>query len=516
MDEAARTVQTWLAEAGAKHKDVLRIRLTVEELLEKVLAQGEDGLQAELSFSRWVGAGLLRIRYGGAPFDPTQSGESEMEDLSSSIMARIGLRPVWRKRGDGSELLFRIPLPGLRPEYVMLGCIVLALGAGLAGGWLPEGVKAGATEYGLAFLADGFLNLLNTFVGLMLFLSIVTGICGVGSASSFGRMGKLMLSRFIALSFLISGLLVIAARFLFHIAGDAGSGASQVHSILQMVFGILPTNPVRPFLEGNNLQIVFMGVFVGVIFLVTENEDGLLRRIMSRALDVVMKCVSVVCMFLPLYIFASLVMQIWESGAGMFLALWKPLTVCAGCTLAVMGCYLAIVCVKLKVKPGVLLLKLLPDYLIGLSTASSSAAFASALETNDEKLGIAPFFSRTAVPIGTMLSEGVCSLLYTITCMYVAERYGVSADFAWWITLWIAGTLLAMATPPVAGGGVSCLSIMLLQLHLPAEGLAVGVALVMLLDFLCTGAHIFVLHLELTLQADRLGLLNRETLQRKS
>ena len=40
--------------------------------------------------------------------------------------------------------------------------------------------------------------------------------------------------------------------------------------------------------------------------------------------------------------------------------------------------------------------------------------------------------------------------------------------------------------------------------------------LVMLLDFLCTGAHIFVLHLELTLQADRLGLLNRETLRRKS
>ena len=218
---------------------------------------------------------------------------------------------------------------------------------------------------------------------------------------------------------------MIAARFLFHIAGDAGSGASQVHSILQMVFSILPTNPVRPFLEGNNLQIVSMGVFVGVILLVAENEDGLLRRIMSRALDVVMKCVSVVCMFLPLYIFASLVMQIWESGAGMFLALWKPLTVCAGCTLAVMGCYLAIVCVKLKVKPGVLLLKLLPDYLIGLS-------------------------------------------------------------------------------------------IMLLQLHLPAEGLAVGVALVMLPDFLCTGAHIFVLHLELTLQADRLGLLNRETLRRKS
>ncbi len=72
-----------------------------------------------------------------------------------------------------------------------------------------------------------------------------------------------------------------------------------------------------------------------------------------------------------------------------------------------------------------------------------------------------------------------------------------------------------MATPPVAGGGISCLAILLLQLHLPTDGLAVGVTLLMLLDFLCTGTHVFALHLELTLQANHLDLLNRETLRKK-
>ena len=64
----------------------------------------------------------------------------------------------------------------------------------------------------------------------------------------------------------------------------------------------------------------------------------------------------------------------------------------------------------------------------------------------------------------------------------------------------------------MAGGVLSCLSILMLQLHIPQEALALGVTLLMLLDFPTTAMHIFTLHLEMILQADRLGLLDAETL----
>ena len=41
------------------------------------------------------------------------------------------------------------------------------------------------------------MNLLNTFIGPMIFLSIVTGICGFGSVAAFGKAGKLMMTRFV-------------------------------------------------------------------------------------------------------------------------------------------------------------------------------------------------------------------------------------------------------------------------------------------------------------------------------
>ena len=53
----------------------------------------------------------------------------------------------------------------------------------------------------------------------------------------------------------------------------------------------------------------------------------------------------------------------------------------------------------------------------------------------------------------------------------------------------------------------------MLQLHILAEGLAIGVARAMFMDFFCTSSRIAILHMELALQADRLGLLDRDVLR---
>ena len=71
-----------------------------------------------------------------------------------------------------------------------------------------------------------------------------------------------------------------------------------------------------------------------------------------------------------------------------------------------------------------------------------------------------------------------------------------------------------MATPPVAGGVVSCLSILILQLNIPQEGLVIGTTLALLLDFITTSFRVMCLHFEVILQADRLDLLDREILRK--
>ena len=514
VEEASRTVQTWLEEAGTKSRDVARFRVTVEELAANLCRHGDGQLRTELAFLRRFGRSRLRIRYGGERYDPTIQRGGELEEFTALILARTGISPSWRWRDGKNELLIHVSDPKRRPELLMLGCVALAAVTGLLGPMIPEGIRSAVSDYVLSFLADGFLRLLGTFIGLMIFLTVITGICGIGSAAALGRIGKQMMTRFLVITFLLCGLLTGAVRFFFPLGPGTGGGGSGLRSVADMLFNILPSDPVRPFLEGNTLQIVLLASIVGVLLLLTGSRTEALRSLISQAQILVMRCVTAVCSLLPIYIFSSLVRQLWTGGAGLLTRFGKPLALCAGLSAAALAGYLTVTCLILKVRPSVLSRKLLPVFLIGVSTSSFSAAFVTGMEINEKKLGIDPAFSRMAYPIGGILFAASFSLIYVITGAFMAECAGLQADAAWWIMLWIVSSLLAMSTPPVAGGMISGLSVLMAQLRIPPESLAVGVALSLFLDFMCTGTRIPILHMELSMQADRLGLLDRDVLRR--
>lgn len=515
IDDASQTIQQWLADCRIKQKDILRIRLTAEEMLSMISSRSGDGSAAELRLVRRLGSIWLSVRYGGERYDPTIHEENALEEWSAEILSRTGVAPGWRWNNGGNELLFRVRSAVERPELIMLCSLAAAVILGLLGGLIPDAVKTAVTDFALSFLADAFLNLLNVFVGLMVLLSIVTGICGIGSAASFSRVGKLMISRYLLISLVLCGFYSLFSAFVFHVGGGVPeSGGSQLHSILQVLFSIIPTDPFSPFISGNTLQIVFLGVVIGLALLFIGDKALSLRNIVNQLHDVIIKTVSVVCLLLPVYIFASLLMQFWTSGADLLLSLWKPLLFCIVLAVVTDLVYLFITCRRLKVKASVLCRKLIPSFLITLTTASSSAAFSTALEINDKELGIRPELSRAGLPIGVLLCSGPYTLLYVVTSACLAEHYGVSANIAWWVVLCVLSWLLSMATPPVAGATIACLSIMFLQLNIPRDGLATAATLALFLDFICTAMRMPTLHMELALEADRLGMLDHEKLRK--
>lgn len=515
VDDAAAAVETWLTEAGVKRSDVLRTRLTVEELLITICEKGGTAEEAELRFGKRFGKGRLTICWGGGRFDPVSASQDGLEAVSAEMLSRIGLAPEYRRRGNNNELRLSVTTPGLRPELGMLLCFAAAVAVGLLGRFLPEAVRTGVIDYALRFLSGAFLNLLNTFIGIMIFLSITTGICGIGSAAAFGRVGKLILSRYVGIAFFLSALMTVALRFLFPLGGGDVGGGNPAMSVLETLFAILPSNPIRPFLEGNMIQIVFMGVFLGVGLLAVGGETESLRRAIGQTQKVIMYCVSLVCALLPLYIFSSLVTQFWTTGSDVFVQLWRPILICAVLSVLAMLAYLAVACRTLRVKFSVLLPKLMPPFLIALTTASSSAAFSTAMEIDEKKLGIDPAYARTAASMGCTICAGSAPVFYLIPIVYMAERCGIHANTAWWIGLWFMSTMVTMATPPVAGGTIACLSLLMAQMGIPQESMAAAVTLIMFLDFICTGTRVLEMHVEIALQANRLGMLNKEILRAK-
>ncbi len=73
--------------------------------------------------------------------------------------------------------------------------------------------------------------------------------------------------------------------------------------------------------------------------------------------------------------------------------------------------------------------------------------------------------------------------------------------------------VLAVANPPVTGGVLVSLGIIMGQLNIPSEGLAIAGTLALVMDFLITGSKITLHHLEMILQADHLKMIDKGILR---
>lgn len=513
VDAASEQMAFWLAELGVPSRDALRIRLTMEELLLRICAHYGEGIDVTLRMGKYFGIPFISFRYAGEAYDPTGEQNDEISRWTGQLLANMGLSPSWSYRFGRNQLIQTINAPKKLSQAILPISFLLAVLLGLAGAALPEAVRDTVAQFVLSPISEIFTRLLNTFVGPMVFLSIVTGICGIGTAAEFGRIGKQMLTRYLAFSFLGAALAVLTLP-LFSLSGTSSGGAAKSGGVLELLLNILPSNPIQPFSEGNTLQIIFLAVFLGVILLGMGERGARIKELFQDFHGLVMQAVRVVCKLLPLFIFASFTLQIWSSGMDTIIGLWKPIAISAVLCTVFLLVKMAYVCTRLKVRAPVLLRKIFPGMLVGFTTASGSTAYSLCAEVNDKQLGIAPHLTRIGYPIGSQMYNVCLSTLFVLTAYTAAEAFGVGGGADWIVMIWIVSTIVSFAVPPVSGGSLACIGVLLAQLGIPEQALGIAGALGLILDFIVTGFGLGMRHMELVLQAEKLGMLDRDILRR--
>jgi Na+/H+-dicarboxylate symporter len=256
-----------------------------------------------------------------------------------------------------------------------------------------------------------------------------------------------------------------------------------------------------------------MAVIIGITMLVLSREVPVIQGFLNQANQVIIHVVGLVCRLLPLYIFASLASLIGKNGIGILKSVWKPFLFCVIMLHFMLFAKIIITAIKLKARPAVLIRKILPTYLIGLTTASSMAAFGSLMDINEKKLGIPAELSRMGFPIGSVLNTYAACIGFVAVIFYLAELHGVSVNIGWFISIFICVTIISCAMPPVPGGMLIGIGIILNEFGLPASDLALAGTILMFCDFFMTSVRIGVLHLELALQADHWGKLDKDKLR---
>lgn len=511
VDTVLDLLVNWMEAVKVQKRNLLRCRLAMDTILLHLCEHYNDQLNAVVKMGKRFGRDCFSLQYAGEAYNPMESADHD--GWTGYLLSNIGLTPVWNYRHGINELSLKLPYHKIKSEMLLLGAVAAAIILGFLAPVIPEAVKEVVVKYGFTTISKVFMNFLGTFAGLLVFLSVISGICGIGNISDFSRMGKYLVSRNVILTFAGGGICAALMIPFFSFQWGTVSGGNQVSAILDMLIGIIPSNPVTPFADGNMLQIVFMAVLIGVFIVVLGGEAKTVKELAFQANAIVIRLVEFICRLLSVYILSSLTMLFWENGMGIFITIWKPLVFCIVLCFGLMFVKMFVTARRCKVSVSLLMKKVMPAFMIGLTTSSSAVALGTMMDINSGKLGVPEELNRFGSPIEMLLCCETTSAGFIAVFYYLAEYYKTGVNAGWFITVWIITTLISFAMPPVAGGTMVCLGVMLTQFGLPQAAIGIAGTLSILLDFIMTACRIVISQMELVLEAKHWENLDQEKLE---
>lgn len=519
IDRCSEWTVEALREAETDKKDMIRLRLAVEEALGFWLERLGEGAKYSFSAGTRFRRHYIEVRVAGEQLDPAEmSGEDGAYggSLYSSFLSQAGILPAYVYR-DGENCMILNPPRKIKAGQMaqLLSAITAAILLGLLFRLLPAGIREVVSGI-ITPLFDTMLGALRAISSPMIFLAICWGIISIGDVAVLGRIGRTVIGRMLISTFVIEAILAagVMAAGLFSL-GDTfeAGGADGAFQIYEMILDIVPGDILSPFMEGNALQIIFLGVCVGIAVLVLGKKASAVTVLIDQMNGVVQFLMAAIGKLVPLFVFFSIFSIISSGSVGEMGGAVKciPLTLLA-CVLCAF-IYALIVSWRLKVSLPLLLKKLFPTFLIGLTTASSVSAYGTNLETCEQKLGISGKIINFALPLGQVIFMPGAAVGFFVTAMCMAENSGISMTVSWLVINVIVCSLLSVAAAPVPGSSMTCYTIIFTQLGIPLEALPLAIAVNLLLEFPMTAVNLSCLQSELTLASAKLEMLDYDCLR---
>lgn len=213
---------------------------------------------------------------------------------------------------------------------------------------------------------------------------------------------------------------------------------------------------------------------------------------------------------MPAFVFLCVANLILMRDPGALYQILFPLLLVTALDLILPLAYGALAAWTVRMPLGRLLRAQFPTYLLALATASSSAAFSSNVDVCKNRLGIDERLVNLGVPFGQVLFMPGSLTTLIVLSLFMADHHGIPMTPQWIITLLVISTILAVATPPIPGGGISGTLILFTQLGIPVSGMAICATVLTFTDYTITACNIACLQQELLISAKKQGLLKTD------
>ncbi len=494
-------IEKELGKKGIDKKLILKAVLLCEEAIIKLSKYSSGDGYLTVRVKQFLGKSVIELRAEGEEIEELTEGhnisyaaqclENEEEEVDSGLLilkANEGM--VKYSHSKGANLVrIRLQKSEQSSMYITLLALVASIFIGLIfRQFVPETVSSLLCTNIFIPIRTMFTNALKIVVGPVVFFSIVTCVSQFTNLSELGKIGAKVMGMYLFTTLIAVGLgfgffyLINPGTWGGALTGEINLAEVTVRtdvdtSIIGTLVGIVPNNLLRPFVESDTLQIIFLAILLGVAVGMIGSYSRIIRDLFDACNELFLTVTTMIAKLIPLAVFSSMFILITETGVESMMSMFGMAITVVLALLGMIIIYGILIFVIGRLNPIFFYKKDLPGMLNAFTLASSNATMPMNMQICTDKLGISPKVCNFSIPLGATINMDGVSVHLAVSTLFLAKMYAVTIPESAMMSIIISIVLLSLGAPGVPGSSLVCQGVLLGAIGVPIEaiGLIMGV-----------------------------------------
>ena len=380
-----------------------------------------------------------------------------------------------------------------KPKISLAWQMMIGLALGVVVGALVEQETA---KTFLQPLGDLFIRLIRMVVVPLVLATIIAGAAGISDTSKLGRVATKTLICYALTTAVAVAMGLIFASFIQPGVGldlsTEGLAAKAVEAppLTQTLLNIVPINPMQAMSEGQMLQIIFFAVIFGFGLSALGERGKPVLNFFELVGDTMIRVTHIVMLYAPIGVFGLIAYTVSRHGLGVLLPLFQLIL---SSFLATAFFVIVLLVPLVRVVTGIPMMTfykgVFEPWLVAFTTCSSAAALPANLNAA-RRLGSTKAVASFSIPLGNTINMNGTAIYMGVCSIFAAEVYGLDLTMADQLTIVLMGVLAAVGTAGVPGAGLIMTTVVVTQVGIPLEAVALIAGVDRILDMIRTSINV--------------------------
>lgn len=251
---------------------------------------------------------------------------------------------------------------------------------------------------------------------------------------------------------------------------------------------LVPDNLLKPLVEANMIQVLFIGIIVGIAILLLpagKAKTSLLNGL-NIAQELLNNLLKIGMHIAPIGVFCSMSSMIGQYGSKILGSIFGLVgTLILGVIVQTILVYCLVVILVVRKNPLVFIKRMIPSMIIGATTASSLLVVPSNLNVC-KQYDVEDEVSNFTIPLGAVFNLDGAAIFFPCVILFAAQATGMHFDFGTLLNMAIMGTIIASSGGGVFGGSLVKCMVLSEMFGVPSAIMTVVASVFVIIDAIIT------------------------------